>query len=102
VRQAHLVNHENLPFDGSQVGLILEDELVRCKKNVELELLRRAEFKLSNDSPRLAVALIVNNIEVGCPCGKGVLPAGHCRKGNDHEEGAVLIERVDEIRQECN
>lgn len=89
VTATHLVDLESLPLNTAQVGLVLEDELVRREKDVELELLGAAKLILSlkprearsanratsehqrtnapDDLSRIALAHVANNVHIRSP-----------------------------------
>lgn len=97
------IHQQRLPLDRAQVLSILQHELVRRQEDVEFEFLWvRTKLELANDFTRLARADVGDDVEIGRPGLELGLPGGEGGQGDDDQEGAVLVDGVDEVGKECD
>ena len=92
-----LVDGQVLPFDLTKILSIFEDKFVRGEQDVELEVLHRSEFALSDNLSRPGGAHVADNVEIWGPSVELHLPGGNRGQRDDNEEGAVLLLRVEEV-----
>lgn len=92
------VDSQILPFDLTEILSVLEDEFVRCQQDVELEVLERPKFELSNNLSRSCRAHIADHIKIRSPGIELHLPSGNGGERDDHEERAVLLLGMEKIR----
>lgn len=97
-----LVDGEELPLDGLQLVGVLENVLVRGDEDVEPQLLGWAELVVADHRARLGVADVAHDVEVRRPDLELFDPGRERREGDDDEVGAVLVHRVDEVRDEAD
>lgn len=77
--RTYLIHSQDLPLDLLQILSILENELIRRKKDVELQILQWSKFKLSNDVSRSGRTHITNDVQFGRPPFELGLPSGDGR-----------------------